>query len=147
LLTDEVQKRDEFLARQTDQEILQATQQVDFQKWQRETEKALGFAEPSIPVDKPPSYTLTLEEIRKLYENKEFERALILVNKMLGFYPRSAQYLMMKGTLHQRLEQDAMALQSYEKAFEISPSEKLKVQISHLKRKHQHHQSLQGRQL
>lgn len=84
--------------------------------------------------DVAPSYILGIKSVQKHFKNKDFEDALIEVNELLKFYPKSAKLLLMKGTLHRRLGNPSLALKSYESAFVLEPSVRVEAQILELKK-------------
>jgi tetratricopeptide (TPR) repeat protein len=109
-----------------------------------ELDKSLGVeSEPSDEGSQ--SYTLSVIQIKKLFKSREYEEALISLTELLRQYPLSIQLLLMKGTLHQRLDQIDLALAAYEKAFEFEPSQRLKAQIDYLKRRRWERENLRGR--
>ena len=97
-------------------------------------DRSLGVESDSDP-EGGQSYTLAVIQLKRLFKAREYEEALILLTELLRQYPLSVQLLMMKGTLHQRLDQIDLALAAYEKAFEEEPSKRLKAQIDYLKRR------------
>lgn len=129
--TAEEQRRREHAARATDREVAGVSQDSASAKKLGDVDRALGLE--SSENGNAPSFTLGVQKIKDLFKEKQFEEALIETNDLLKYYPRSAQLLLMKGTLHQRLSQVDLALTSYERAFEFEPSRKLQAQISSLK--------------
>lgn len=131
----EEERRRQFNAQKTDNEIVGSTGAADERNAQQlgDIDRALGV-EPLENGGQAPSYTLGLQTLKDLYKEKKFEDALISVNDLLRWYPKSAQLLMMKGTLHQRLGQIDLSLSAYQRAFEFEPSRKLKAQIDHVQR-------------
>lgn len=129
------QRRRQFYSQQTDKEIVGAEHSTDDRhaKSLGQLDKQLGV-EPEEKPGQAPSFTLGTEYIKDLFKAQKFEEALIEVNEMLRWYPKSAQLLMMKGTLHQRLSQIDLALTAYQRAFEYEPSRKLKAQIDYVQR-------------
>jgi tetratricopeptide (TPR) repeat protein len=99
-----------------------------------EIDKSLGV-EPTGTAQEAPSYTKSVILLKQLFKERQYEEALIVLQELMQFYPLSPQLLMMKGTLHQRLQQIDLALAAYEKAFDIEPSKRLKAQIDYLKRR------------
>lgn len=134
-LTPVEQRRREFNARRTDQEVVGATRATD-----DTLGRDLGDIDRKLKVTpeensgQAPSFTLGIQKVKELFKEKLFEDALIETNEMLRFYPKSAQVLLMKGTLHQRLGQVDLALSSYKRAYEYEPSRKLLAQIESLQR-------------
>jgi tetratricopeptide (TPR) repeat protein len=97
-------------------------------------ERRLGVESNDPGLEKPPSYTLSVQKIKDLYRARDYEEALILLTDTLRHYPRAPQLLMMKGTLHQKLGQIDLAAQAYQRAFEYEPSRRLKAQIDYIRR-------------
>ena len=129
------ERRRDFQARQTDEELTGGARSLD----ERHT-KDLGDLDSQLKVTpeenagQGPSFSRGIQKVKELFKNRSFEEALIETNELLHYYPASAQLLLMKGTLHQRLGQIDLALAAYSRAFEYEPSKKLKAQIDHLKR-------------
>lgn len=121
-------------ARSTDTEIMGSQRTIDKRLGSQvgELDRALGVEEIESSREIP-SFTLGVQKIKKFYQAKNYEEALIDSNELLRYYPRSAQLLMMKGTLHQKLGQVDLALLAYRRAFEYEPSRKLQQQIEFLK--------------
>lgn len=127
----EEQRRREHAARATDREVAGVAQDSTSAKKMGDVDRVLGVE--SSDNANAPSFTLGVQKVKELFKDKQFEEALIETNDLLRYYPRSAQLLLMKGTLHQRLSQVDLALTAYERAFEFEPSRKLQAQISSLK--------------
>lgn len=107
-------------------------------------ESELGLEPKGSGNDKKPSLALGIGRIKQLYKMRSFEAALIETNRMLEFYPRSPQLLLMKGTLHQWLGQLDLALVSYREAASRRPSPKLAAQIRYLEMKIKERERLKG---
>lgn len=129
------QRRREYHAQKTDKEIVGSAHAVDDRHTKKlsDIDKNLGVQPEEAP-GQAPSYTLGVQFVKELFKDKKYEDALIEVNDLLHYYPKSAQLLMMKGTLHQRMGQIDLALTAYVRASEYEPSRKLQAQIDHIKR-------------
>ena len=98
-------------------------------------DKAYGVGKSTGPTQSP-SYTLKLVKIKNHYKNRNFELALIEVNKLLGYYPTSSQLYKMKGSIFLKLRQLDLAEKAWLRASELDPSDKiLKTGISRLQNK------------
>lgn len=98
-------------------------------------DKAYGVGKATGPTQSP-SYTLSLVSIKKHYKNRNFELALIELNKLLSFYPTSSQLYKMKGSIFVKLRQLRMAEESWIRAYELKPTDsKLKKGILRLQSK------------
>lgn len=129
------QRRREWQAKKTDNELVGSAHATDdrHSKTLGDLDKQLGVQ----PEEKPggiPSYTLGIQFVKELFQDKKYEDALIEANELLHYYPKSAQLLLMKGTLHQRLGQIDLALTAYQRSAEYEPSRKLQAQIDHVQR-------------
>jgi hypothetical protein len=107
-------------------------------------ERDLGLEPSQAPIGKAPSLSLGVARVKALYKQRRFEEGLIETNRLLEFYPRSPQLLMMKGTLHQWLGQLDLALASYREAAARRPSPKLGAQIRYLELKIRERERLKG---
>jgi hypothetical protein len=132
-VTLEEQRQREMRARSTDAEIgnleggLGSPLDTELGRIERDLD-----LESTVPVEKVPSFTAVTKKIKHLFKSRHFEDALTETNYLLEFYPRSPQLLMMKGTLHQKLEQVDLALAAYREAYFIRPHRKLQAQIRYL---------------
>ena len=91
-------------------------------KASRLVDKAFGVG----PVEaslKAPSYTLGLAEIRKLFQEKKYEYALIAVNELLISYPQIPQLYKMKGSLFLKMENVSLARDAWTQALKLSPTD------------------------
>lgn len=86
-------------------------------------DKAFGVGPKGGP-DQGPSYTLGLAKIQGHYRRKDYEFALIDINNLLTYYPNSVKLFQMKGTVLVKLKQDKLALRAWQRALELSPSDK-----------------------
>lgn len=127
-------KRRESKNRRTDNEIVGAARTIDERhaKDMGELDRDLGLT-PSEKSESSPSYISTMQEIKALYKDREYEAALVETNEALRSFPKSAKLLTMKGTLHQKLNNIELATAAYERAFAIEPTKKLEAQIEHLR--------------
>lgn len=131
--TVEEQRQQEMRARTTDAEIgaveggLGSPLDPELGRIERELD-----LETTLPAEKVPSFTAGTKKVKRLFKRRHFEDALVETNYLLEFYPRSPQLLMMKGTLHQKLEQIDLALSAYREAYFIRPHRKLQAQIRYL---------------
>ncbi len=136
---------DEFRARATDSELIGSEggmgSPLDRELGSLERELDL---EPTRPPGPAPSFSLTVKKIKNLFRKRKYQDALIETNYALEFYPQSPQLLMMKGTLHQKLQQIDLALSAYQEAFDLRPSRKLRAQIKYLRLKVKERESLRG---
>ena len=71
-----------------------------------------------------PSYTLGIAKINNLYLERKYEFALIEINNMLAFYPNSPQLHKMKGTVLVKMNQLALAEESWLQALRLTPNDK-----------------------
>lgn len=137
----------EFKARTTDKEM------IDFEGGSGsihdqelgEIERELELVPEEQVSQKRPSLALGMQKIKKLYKKRNFDSAIIEVNALLEFYPRSPQLLMMKGTLHQWLGQIDLALASFEQAQFFRPSPKLNAQVKYLRLKVREREQLRSK--
>jgi hypothetical protein len=98
-------------------------------------DKAYGVGKHGGPTQSP-SYTLKLVKIKDHYKNKNFELALIEVNKLLSYYPTSSQLYKMKGSIFLKMRQLDLAERSWVKASELDPKDKiLKTGIARLQKR------------
>ncbi len=134
VIDEQTQRRRDMRNRRTDNEITGQSRNIEERR-----ASELGQLDKDLQVtseEKPgmaPSYVTTLQRIKDLYKQREFENALVETNEALRFYPHSAQLLTMKGTLYQRINQLELALASYEHAYDLEPSRKLLAQMDHLR--------------
>ena len=104
----------------------------------------LGLEPHESSKEKVPSLAVGVARIKSLYKKRRFDAGLIEVNRMLEFYPRSPQLLMMKGTLHQWLGHLDLALVSYRQAAMYRPGPKLAAQIRYLEMKIRERENMRG---
>lgn len=131
--TVEEQRQHSIRARSTDAEIaaLEGGLGSPLDRELARIERDLDL-ETTLPADKVPSFTAGTKKVKSLFKRRHFEDALVETNYLLEFYPRSPQLLMMKGTLHQKLDQIDLALSAYREAYFIRPHRKLHAQIRYL---------------
>lgn len=133
----ETDRYEEHEAVATDKELLSSIPTLE-NKRARSTallDKAYGVGSKSGP-KQAPSYSLKLAKIKSLYKQKKFELGLIEINKMLAFYPTSAQLHKMKGSIYLKLQQLRLAERAWLKALELEPSNKiLRTGIARLQEK------------
>ena len=77
---------------------------------------------------------LGLADVVELYKRRQFERALIEVNQLLGYYPNSVRLLKMKGSILIKTGYN-LAERSWNKAYALRPKDKSLKRISALERK------------
>lgn len=83
-----------------------------------------------------PSYSLGLAKVNGLFKAKKYEYALIELNNLLAFYPNSPKFWKMKGTIYVRINNLSLAEQSWKKALELDPNDRiLQHSISQLQKK------------
>ena len=70
---------------------------------------------------KPPSYLLTLARVKELYRTRNYEVALIELVELERAYPNDERILSMKGTLHLKLGNRALARDAWTAALGINP--------------------------
>jgi tetratricopeptide (TPR) repeat protein len=117
----------------SDAEIGLASGAGEFEKKFGEFDRLMDVSEDANqPVS--PSFLATTKRIRELFQKKQFEDALVETNEVLLHYPKSALLWLMKGTLHLRLNQAALSLAAYEKAFDLEPDPRVLAQIEQLRR-------------
>jgi hypothetical protein len=98
-------------------------------------DKAFGVAAEEATTQGP-SYTLGLANINQLYKDKNYEYALIELNNLLISYPQSAQLYKMKGSLYLKTGNLALAQTAWEKALELSPSDRqLQASLKNLRQR------------
>ncbi len=110
-----------------------------------ELDSELGLEPQNSIQDKRPSLSLGVARIKRLFQQRKLEPALIETNRMLEFYPRSPQLLLMKGTLHQWQGQLDLALVAYREAATRRPSPKLAAQIRYLELKIREREALKAK--
>jgi tetratricopeptide (TPR) repeat protein len=131
---DHQRRRREAKNRRTDNEIVGAARTIDERHAtdMGALDRDLGVV-PSEKYGGSPSYVSTMQEIKELYKEREYEAALVETNEALRSFPKSAKLLTMKGTLHQKLNNIELATAAYERAFALEPTKKLEAQIEHLR--------------
>lgn len=87
-------------------------------------DKAFGVGQEQGPTQAP-SYTLGLAKISKLFQQKNYEFALIAINELLAFYPQSPRLHKMKGTIFIKIQNLNLALKSWQQALSLSPQDKV----------------------
>jgi tetratricopeptide (TPR) repeat protein len=134
IVSESERRRREVRAARTDSEIVGGSRMTEDRNAQAlgEIDQQLGL-EPVEKAQQSPSYILTVQKLRSLFKARQYEDCLIETNEALRHYPKSAQLLTMKGTVHQRLNQIDLALVSYERAFSIEPTRKLQAQVEYLR--------------
>jgi hypothetical protein len=96
------------------------------------TDEAFGVT-PSKSSAQGPSYTMGISEVKHFYKSRKYEVALVKINHLISFYPNSPQLYKMKGTVLKKLGSYDLALSSWQKAYELAPTDKsLKVGIDRL---------------
>lgn len=110
----------------TDKEMISSLPTLENQKRTMTSllDKAYGAGKKDGP-SQAPSYTLKLAKIKNHYKKKNYELSLIEVNKLLSFYPTSAQLYKMKGSIFLKMRQLKLAERSWIKAVELDPSDKV----------------------
>jgi len=93
---------------------------------------AFGVGKPEGPIQSP-SYTLGIARVNQHFKNRDFELALVELNNLLAFYPNSPKLLKMKGTLLIKTGNRELAMKSWQRALDLSPTDSaLKTSINNL---------------
>jgi tetratricopeptide (TPR) repeat protein len=75
--------------------------------------------------DKPPSarasYLLTLAKVKDLYRTRHYELALVELVELERQYPNDEHILSMKGSLHERLGNKALAREAWQQVLTLNP--------------------------
>lgn len=83
---------------------------------------ALGVGSPEGPIQSP-SYTMGIAKVNQYYRERNYEVALMELNNLLSFYPNSPKLLKMKGTLLIKTGNHELAMRSWQRALDLSPSD------------------------
>ena len=121
----------------TDRELIadMPGESPETRKNRKMVERAFGMTSSKKP-QQSPSYSEGLADVVELYKRRQFERALIEVNQLLGYYPNSVRLLKMKGSILIKTGNYNLAVRSWNKAYALRPKDKsLKRGISALERK------------
>lgn len=98
-------------------------------------DSAFGVTPSRMPQNAP-SYTIGLAKINELYKRHQYEYALIEIDHLRSFFPTSPRLLKMKGTVLIKLRNYEMALDTWKKALELKPRDRvLKKSIARLEKR------------
>ena len=113
--------------RRSDKELLSALPKpsATHKRKQSLVDKAFGVTDSSSHPKNVPSYILGTAKIKDHYRKHEYEYALISLNELLQHYPNSPKLHKMKGSLLIRLGNKKLAINSWKKALELEPRDKI----------------------
>lgn len=83
---------------------------------------AFGVGSPEGPVQSP-SYSIGIARVNQYFRERNFELALVELNNILAFYPNSPKLLKMKGTLLIKTGNRELAMQSWQRALDLAPTD------------------------
>lgn len=89
----------------------------------REIEEGLGLRESDEDASHSDrSYLAGIDHVKQLYHNGRFEAGLLEIDEMLRAYPTDPKLYQMRGTLLSRLGYDELAIQAWNQASKLDPS-------------------------
>ena len=121
----------------TDAELTTNLPQIEKSRPQKTTLLNKAFGTTRVAQDKEdPSYILGIAKINEYFLDNKFSYCLVEINYLLSHFPNSILLYKKKGTVLLKIGKHKMAVNAWQKALELSPSDKkLKMALESLREK------------